>query len=140
MPNIKSHLLMVPISLLVSNVHATVFTPLSTDIHEPTGIYYTAPPNLLRINIQTQVGIGPCITSDYSGCTLEDIHNDTDQHDNYKPEVKVKFIADDFADDGNVSNATLRLRGESSRSDSLKSYRIKLDSKNNLWRSERRLQ
>jgi len=140
MPNIKSHLFMVPISLLASNIHATVFTPLSTDIHEPAGIYYTAPETLLRVDAQTRIGTGPCMPSDYSGCTLEDVNNDTDQHDNFKPEVKVQFIADDFADDGNVSNATLRLRGESSRSDSLKSYRIKLDSKKNLWRGERRLQ
>ncbi len=123
-----------------SNIQATVFEPLSSDIQEPLGIYYPSVPDILKINVQTVVNEGPCVLTDYSGCTLEDVNNNIDTSNNFKPEVKVRFIADDFLDDGKISNATLRLRGNSSRRQILKSYRIKLDKKNELWRGERRLQ
>ena len=123
-----------------STSSATVFTPLSTDIHEPNGIYYQGDATMLRVDLRSVIGQGPCVVGNYSGCTLEDVNNDTNKYDDFKPEIKVHFQSDDFPDDGKVSNATLRLRGGASRFEDLKSYRIKLDSKKTLWRGERKLQ
>ncbi len=125
---------------LVSPALATVFHPLDSDIQEPEGIYYPEPPDLLEVHVQTVIRSGPCEVGDYSGCTLDDVNNDTDPYDDFKPEIKVHFTADDFPDDDQVSNATLRQRGKTSREAEQKSYRLKLDSKKALWRGERRLQ
>ncbi len=118
----------------------TVFTPDISDITTPDDLPYPGPVDVLAINLITRTGVGPCEVGDYSGCTLADVNKDIDGHDAFKPEIKVHFQADDFGDDGSVSNATLRLRGDSTRLTEQKSYRIKLDSKDNLWRGERKLQ
>jgi len=55
-------------------------------------------------------------------------------------DIQVHFSSADFPDDGSVSNAELRLRGGGSRFAPQKSFRIKLDSKQELWRGERHLQ
>ena len=128
------------VGIIPSVTFATVFNPLPTDIHEPDSIYSSNPANMLRVDLRTVIGAGPCVAGDYSGCTLEDVNNDTDKTDDFEPEIKVHFQSDDFPDDGKVSNATLRLRGGASRLEDLKSYRIKLDSKKVLWRGERKLQ
>lgn len=138
--NKKTRLLTAPICLFFASAQASVFVPLPDDIQEPAGIYYPSPPDVLRVNVRTVPGSGPCVPGDYSGCTLDDVNNDIDATDNFKPEIKIHFTADDFPNDGKPSNATLRLRGGSSRLDEMKSYRIKLDSKKDLWRGERRLQ
>lgn len=136
----KSYIIIAVFGLFLTNTQATVFKPLPTDIQEPSGIYDTSQPDVLTVGIKTIIGSGPCVPGDYSGCTLSDVNNDTDATDDFKPEVKIHFTADDFPDEGKVSNATLRLRGSSSRYEDLKSYRIKLDSKKDLWRGERNLQ
>jgi hypothetical protein len=46
---------------------------------------------------------------------LYDVLNDIDSHDNFKPEIKVHLTADDFLDDGLISNAAMRQRGDTSR-------------------------
>jgi len=47
--------------------------------------------------------------------------------DDFKPEIKVYITMDSFPDDGQLSNAMLRQRGNSTRDAEQKSYRIKLD-------------
>ena len=113
---------------------------VSPDIQEPTGTYNQGGLNVINMTVDTVISSGQCVTGNYAGCTLNDVLNDIDASDNFKPEVKVHFIADDFPDDGKLSNATLRLRGLVSRTNPQKSFRIKLDSKKNLWRKERRIQ
>ena len=113
---------------------------VSPDIQEPAGTYNQGGLNILNLSVDTVIGTGSCVAGDYSGCTLNDVLNDTDSTDDFKPEVKVHIVADDFPDDGLVSNATLRQRGSTSRQAPQKSFRIKLDSKNNLWRGERKFQ
>lgn len=126
-------------------VQADVFDPLANDLSIPSNIYNTTPADVLNVQLRTMIGQGNCEVDasgneDYSGCTLIDVNNDTDTSDKFEPEINVHFSADDFADDGQVSNATLRQRGGYSRFAVQKSYRLKLDSKNDLWRSERKLQ
>ncbi len=118
----------------------SVFVPDPTDLVEPSGLYYPEPPDVLNVQVRTVIQAGACVPGDYTGCTLADVNNDTDPYDNFKPQIKVHFQADDFPDDGLPSNATLRIRGKTSRLADQKSYRIKLDSKKNLWRKERKLQ
>ncbi|HIP52900.1 MAG TPA: hypothetical protein EYH03_02655 [Chromatiales bacterium] len=119
---------------------ASIFIPSPTDIVEPSGLYYPESPDVLNVRVRTVTRPGPCVPGDYTGCTLDHVNNDTDPYDNFKPEIKVHFEADDFPDDGQPSNAELRQRGKTSRLAEQKSYRIKLDSKKVLWRDERKLQ
>ena len=130
----------VVLSFFLTSLSATVFTSLSSDIQEPEGIYNYENSSLLRVDIKSIVFEGNCTKNDYSGCSLTDVNNDIDGTDEFKPEVKVHFSADDFTDNETKFNATLRLRGATSRNYDLKSYRIKLKSKKELWRNERKLQ
>jgi len=141
---IKGITLAIASALATSPLYADIFDALPNDLVIPSDIYNTAPADLLNIQLSTVIGTGNCEVDngneDYSGCTLDDVNNDIDADDNFKPEIKVHFVADDFADDGQVSNATLRQRGGYSRFAPQKSYRLKLDSKDALWRNERKLQ
>jgi len=96
--------------------------------------------DVIRIDVQTQTTKGICTIDDQSGCTLDDVKADIDPDDDFKVEIAVKVQGTDLPDDGSAANATLRQRGGTSRSFPQKSFRIKLDSKKNLWRNERRLQ
>lgn len=96
--------------------------------------------DVIRVDIKTVTTPGTCIAGDRSGCTLADLLGDIDKRDDLKVEIAVHFQSDDFADDGSVSNATMRMRGSGSRLGSQKSFRIKLDSKEELWRNERYVQ
>ena len=125
---------------LFSPASAEIFSPLPTDISESDDIYLPLADNALRLDVVTHTQNGPCKIGDYSGCTLDDVYNDVNADDDFKPEVKVHMIMDTFPNDGQETNATLRQRGYSARESSRKSYRIKLDSKKNLWRGERKLQ
>lgn len=124
-------------------VIADVFSPLQNDISPDRSIYLEngyAPVNVIRVDLRTETTPGTCIADDISGCTLADVLNDTDKNDDLKVDIPVHFMSDDFADDGSVNNAELRLRGGGSRFAAQKSFRIKLDSKEELWRDERYLQ
>ncbi len=110
----------------------TVFIPDDSDIRDSDSWYEDSGNRVLRVELKTVTEPG--------GHTLDDVNSDTNPHDAFKPEIKVHFQSDDFSDDGSSSNATLRQRGNTSRLAAQKSYRIKLDSKEELWRGERRLQ
>jgi len=96
--------------------------------------------DVIRIDVKTVTTPGTCEVGDLSGCTLADLLADIDKRDELKVEIAVHFKSDDFSDDGSVSNATMRMRGSGSRLGDQKSFRIKLDSKQDLWRNERHIQ
>ncbi|MEE9337429.1 MAG: CotH kinase family protein [Methylococcaceae bacterium] len=121
-------------------VSAEVFSPLPSDINEPDGIYFPLAGSPLRTDVRTVIGTGPCVIGNYTGCTLADVNADNNSIDDFKPEIKVHITMETFPDDGLVSNATFRQRGNSAREAEQKSYRIKLDSKDSLWRGERKFQ
>ncbi|MDF1878372.1 CotH kinase family protein [Sulfurimonas sp. SAG-AH-194-C20] len=73
-------------------------------------------------------------------CTLLDVENDTDPYDTYKPSLDVAFTTSTFFLSNEVSNALLFQKGKSTRSTAQKSWKIKLDSKTNLYENQRRLQ
>lgn len=85
---------------------------------------------------------GQVITRDAT-YTFADVNSDIDPNDTYVPEIAAHIVLDapgGYPDDGLASNATLRLRGNSSREAAQKSYRIKLAKTAALWRGEQTLQ
>ena len=73
-------------------------------------------------------------------CTLADINGDIDANDDYEPLLHVKLETDDFLSPSESVNASFEQKGKSTREAEQKSYRIKLDSKTNLYNQERTFQ
>ena len=124
------------------DVHNTVFIPNDTDIVDNPDVYSQdgyADVDIVRIDLKTNTVEGSCQPGDQSGCTLDDVLADIDAGDNFKVDIPVHFMASDFADDGSMNNAELRQRGGGARFAPQKSFRLRLDDKNVLWRSERHL-
>lgn len=120
-----------------------VNTATAADIQEPTGYfdrdgYDTI--NVVRLDVRTATTPGVCTVDDDSGCTLDDVKADIDGDDEFTVDIPIHFQGADLPDDGSISNAELRQRGGFTRLAPQKSFRIKLDSKEELWRGERRLQ
>ena len=139
---LKSTSLIFLSSIISGVINADVLTEITlSDIKEPSELYSTALPTVLKMSVKTVIESGSnCIVGDYKACTFQDVLNDIDSDDDFKPEVKVIFTADDFVADSLPSNAKIRQRGGHTRFLPLKSFRIKLDSKKDLWRNERRIQ
>jgi len=109
-----------------------------TGIKEPAGIYDTDN-DVLEMYVHIYAGSGACSEDKYDGCTFGQVLNDLDWEDDFKPEVKVDFSTNNFSAD-----ATFRQRGEYTRFNPMKSFRVKLekDSKGKkvYWNGERRIQ
>jgi len=122
---------------------STVFAALATDIQDRPDIYRNdgyATVDVIRVDIRTHTEQGECDKSDTSGCTFADVLADTDGSDSFVAEIPVHFSSEEFSPSSAEPNASLRQRGATSRFAVQKSFRIKLDSKDTLWRGERRLQ
>jgi spore coat protein H len=76
------------------------------------------------------------------GATLDEVHADDDPYDIRKTEALCEVSEPGwvFPDGSATKTGTLRLRGHSSRRELQKSYRIRLDDDDNLWRNHRYLQ
>ena len=121
----------------------TVFVPEVSDIDDNRAVYEQdgyAEVDVIRIDVKTSTVAGICEPGNQSGCTLDDVLADINASDNFKVDIPVHFAATDFSDDGLVSNAELRQRGGGTRNAPQKSFRLKLDDKDVLWRGERHLQ
>ncbi len=116
---------------------------LASDLAEPVS-HYTKDGydtiDLLTVNLTTAIAAGACDTDDISGCTLDDINNDTDGNDDFKPKINVHLVSSDYPEDNLVANAELKQRGDTSRQAEQKSYSVRLEKDLPLWRNERRLQ
>ena len=73
-------------------------------------------------------------------CTLEDIDHDTNPYDDYNPKLNVRMSTPDFIPANEQTNASLNQKGKSTRDAIQKSYRIKLDSKTELYEKQRTFQ
>lgn len=89
---------------------------------------------------KNQVIKATIITTDTNTWTFADVNNDIDDSDDSVPEIDAHITIDGFGNDGKAKNATLRLRGHSTRLAEKKSYRIKLAKDAGLWRGEQTLQ
>jgi len=76
------------------------------------------------------------VTAPPRPCTLDDINHDVDPFDSYEPILGVEFSTQDYSD--NIENATFKIKGGYSREAEQKSYSIKLNSKTNLFYSQRK--
>lgn len=72
--------------------------------------------------------------------TFADVNADEDDSDAIVPEIDAHLVMDSYAEDGKTKNATIRLRGHSSRLAPQKSYRVKLSQNIPLWHGETTLQ
>lgn len=123
------------------SVNAEIFSATTIpDLIEPEDTYENSAPSLINMKIKTVITEGACDTDSYDGCTLQDVLDDVDASDDFKPEIKVHMTADNFPDDNLEINAELRQRGATSRVAPQKSFRVKLDSSDDLWSGERRIQ
>ena len=95
--------------------------------------------DVIRLDVRTVISPGPCVKGDYSGCTFADIVADTNRRDDWKPRIDVHLVAPDYPEDGLAANAEMRQRGGTTRKAPQKSFRIRLDDKDALWRNERSL-
>ena len=122
----------------------SVFTPNPTDIGDFNAFYSQdgyATPDVIRMDVTVANTVqGICTIDDQSGCTLADVLADINGNDDFKVEIPIHASGEGLPDDGTVTNATLRQRGNFARFGPQKSFRLKLDSKDDLWRNERRLQ
>jgi len=75
-------------------------------------------------------------------CTIADIDGDDDAGDDYRPVLHVQMETDDFISSNEIMNADFKQKGKSTRHAKLKSYRIKLNSKDpkDLYLHERSFQ
>jgi spore coat protein H len=73
-------------------------------------------------------------------CTLADIDGDVNAYDTYEPFLNVKMFTADFPLPNELTNASFEQKGKSTRDAPQKSYRIKLDSKTNLYKKQRTFQ
>ena len=116
------------------------------DIVDTKSWYNDATTNILEMNVQLLTpNTSLCAEYNDTGgvlrpCTLNDVNHDTDILDNYVPILDVKMSADDFVLSNELSNATLKIRGDYSRTLEQKSYAIKLNSKTELFESQRKFQ
>ncbi|MBU0719755.1 CotH kinase family protein [bacterium] len=73
-------------------------------------------------------------------CTLEDVNNDIDANDAYEPLLHINMQTDDFLSSNETMNASFEQKGKTTRTAAQKSYRIKLDSSDILYKKERTFQ
>ncbi|ASJ73948.1 CotH kinase family protein [Granulosicoccus antarcticus] len=121
----------------------TVFSPDASDITDLDSYYDQdgyGTVDVVRVDVRTNTVPGVCTIDDQSGCTLADVIADVNPDDEFDAEIAVHIQANDFPNDGSNSNASLRQRGGSSRGWPQKSFRIKLENDDELWRNEDRLQ
>ncbi|MDQ7042959.1 MAG: CotH kinase family protein, partial [Sulfurimonas sp.] len=71
-------------------------------------------------------------------CTIEDVNLDIDPADSYEPTLHVQMSTNSFIPSSNLMNATLKIKGNYSRTLDQKSYSLKLDSKTNLFMKQRK--
>ncbi|MBX2879827.1 MAG: CotH kinase family protein [Granulosicoccus sp.] len=122
----------------------SVFQPHPSDLSDNLQLYQQdgyADQNTIRVDLRTATsGIGPCVIDDMTGCTLADVIADINPNDDFKVDIPVHFSSFDYPNDGLISNAELRQRGGGTRNAPQKSFRLKLDDSDRLWRTERHLQ
>ena len=119
-----------------------IFPPSDTDLAEQRGIYQQdgyGEVDVIRVDVRTETTPGICTLADDSGCTLADVTADTNRKDAFSVKIPAHYEATDYPDDGTISNAELSQRGGTTRRAEQKSFKIRLDDRDNLWRGERSL-
>ena len=119
-----------------------IFPSSPSDLTQRGTIYQQdgyADANVIRIDMRTETTPGICTLADDSGCTLADVIADTDRRDDLSVKIPAHFQSTDYPDDGSISNIEFSQRGGSTRQAAQKSFKIRVDDRDNLWRNERSL-
>ena len=95
--------------------------------------------DVIRVDVRTETTPGICTLADDSGCTLADVIADINRKDEFSVKIPAHFKATDYAEDGSISNVEFSQRGGTTRRAPQKSFKIRLDERDNLWRGERSL-
>jgi spore coat protein H len=113
-------------------------------LSEPESLWIADAPGTYSAQDDAAVLHGTVFTRDTATTTFADVNADIDDTDLLVPEIPAHIMLDGMAPDtfsptNLTMNATIRLRGHSSRLAPQKSYRIKLTG-SNVWRAEQTLQ
>ena len=117
-----------------------IFPPSATDLVEQRQIYQQdgyGEVDVIRVDVRTETTPGNCTLEDDSGCTLDDVIADIDRKDEFSVKIPAHFQATDYPEDGTISNVEFSQRGGTTRLAPQKSFKIRLDERDNLWRGER---
>ena len=117
-----------------------IFPPSDSDLVEQRDIYQQdgyAEVDVIRVDVRTETTPGNCTLADDSGCTLADVIADTNRKDEFSVKIPAHFTATDYPEDGSISNVEFSQRGGTTRLAPQKSFKIRLDERDNLWRGER---
>ncbi len=80
------------------------------------------------------------ITYDTASSTFAQVNGDINANDDVVVKIEAHLVMDGYPDDGKAKNATLRMRGHSTRESEQKSYRVQLAKDAPAWNGERALQ
>jgi len=112
------------------------------DIKDNEAWYKDANNNVVRFDIRIptpnsyECAPWDDITAPPRPCTLDDINHDIEPEDEYQPMLGVVFSTQDYPN--NTENAVFKIKGNYSRTADQKSYSIKLNSKKDLFYSQRK--
>ena len=115
---------------VLSSSIRTLVIALTNAIKDDATVYAVEDNKVIKANIVTKDGT----------YTFADVNADIDDSDAIVPEIDAHLVMDNYPDDLKAKNATIRLRGHSSRLADQKSYRVKLAKDIPLWRGEGTLQ
>lgn len=118
-----------PLSETIGNW--TFNTATSPSLVDDQTVYSRDTDDVLRIDVTVIDGETPF--------TLDDILADRFKGDEFDPEVRVHVTGETYQPTLTGSNATLRVRGATSRVTRQKSFRIQLDDDEENWRGHRRI-
>ncbi len=96
--------------------------------------------DVVRMDLRVVPTNEGCTVENTSGCTFNDLLADINGVDDFKVEIPSHVQIAGLTDDGEVTNAEIKQRGQFARQQPQKSFGVKLDSKDQLWRNERRFQ
>ena len=119
-----------------------IFPPGDTDLDEQRGIFEQdgySEVDVIRVDVRTETTAGICTLVDDSGCTLADVIADINRKDEFSVKIPSHYKAIDYPEDGTISNSEFSQRGGTTRLAEQKSFKIRLDDGDNLWRGERSL-
>ncbi len=145
----KKNFFLLPLALIFlagcSSYNDKKTTPsIIGNIHDNQEWYEKEPKNIMeasvRIPIPNDFTCKPwnLPDADPRPCTFDDVYHDTNPYDDYEPKLHVVFSSQEYST--THTNASMKIKGKSTREAKQKSFRIKLDKDEPLYNDERTFQ